>query len=153
MAFDPVEDVEEFHRKFGLLYEGKPRAVVGELGDFRVKFMHEELEEYKEAAFALSLLMSSEHEQLDEAEIAVQLAKQLDALVDLTYVVLGSAHLHGFDFREAWRRVHEANMKKVRAASAAVSKRGSAFDVVKPPGWEAPSHIDLVEDHIYRRQS
>lgn len=65
---------------------------------------------------------------------------------------LRALHLHvavhalgcGFNFREAWRRVHEANMGKVRARRAQDSTRGSVFDVVKPPGWVAPDLSDLV---------
>jgi len=69
---------------------------------------------------------------------------QLDALVDLAYVVLGTAFMHGFDFNEAWRRVHAANMQKVRATSPDVSKRNSSLDVVKPEGWTPPDLSDLT---------
>lgn len=124
--FDPVADVEAFHSKFGLKYEGGPRLLPEEIANFRTKFMQEELDEYVAAADFESQ------------------AKMLDALVDLTYVVLGNAYLHGYDFREAWRRVHAANMAKVRAASADQSKRKNVHDVVKPPGWVAPDLSDLV---------
>jgi predicted HAD superfamily Cof-like phosphohydrolase len=73
-----------------------------------------------------------------------ELVDQLDALVDLAYVVLGTAYLHGFRFNEAWRRVHAANMAKVRAERAEQSARGSTFDVVKPPGWKPADLSDLV---------
>jgi len=67
----------------------------------------------------------------DEAEV-------IDALVDLVYVALGTAHLCGFPFMKVWDAVHAANMKKIRAARACDSKRGSTFDVVKPKGWRKP---------------
>ncbi len=73
------------------------------------------------------------------------LAKKFDALIDLVYVALGTAYLHGFPFDLGWRRVHEANMKKVRATNAAQSARNSTHDVVKPPGWTAPTLDDLVK--------
>jgi hypothetical protein len=44
-------------------------------------------------------------------------------------------------------------MAKVRAPSASASKRGNAHDVVKPPGWTAPDHTDLVADHVRRGES
>jgi predicted HAD superfamily Cof-like phosphohydrolase len=116
-------DIKEFHEKFGLDYQGPPRQLDLELRVFRKDFMKEELTEYC---------------QSDD------LHGQLDALVDLVYVALGTAYMQGFDFNEAWRRVHEANMKKVRADRADQSKRGSTFDVVKPPGWTAPDLRDLV---------
>lgn len=145
--FDPVRDVEEFHEKFGLLYDGKPRVLSGELGDFRAKFLAEELSEYTDSQMVARILILEP--KPDCAELTHHLELQLDALVDLVYVALGNAHLQGFDFREAWRRVHAANMAKVRATKPSDSKRGTTFDVVKPPGWEAPNHKDLVEDHAY----
>lgn len=121
-----VEDIKDFHKKFGLEYQGPPRALPFELSEFRYNFMREELFEYADAR---------DHDDK---------AKQLDALVDLLYVAFGTAYLHGFDIRAAWNRVHEANMKKVRALREEDSVRGSTYDVVKPPGWRAPDLSDLV---------
>lgn len=126
-APDMCADIKDFHTKFRLTYDGPPRQLPYELVTFRAIFMHEELQEY-------GLAVDDEN-----------LEKQLDALVDLVYVALGTAYLHGFDFNEAWRRVHTANMKKVRAESAVDSKRNSPFDVVKPEGWVAPDLSDLVK--------
>lgn len=140
---DLVGDIEEFHRKFGLEYTGVCRTLQGELGDFREGFMNEEYTEYctnREAA-----LLELSNWEVDQANYTHHLEQQLDALVDLVYVAIGTAHMQGFDFREAWRRVHRANMAKVRATNASESKRGTTFDVVKPEGWEPPSHTDLVE--------
>lgn len=150
---DLVEDVAEFHEKFGLLYGGPPRVLLGEIAEFRKKFLEEELDEYRKATYqgqyavALSEMMSGH----PAGNVAAFLEHQLDALVDLVYVAIGTAQLQGFNFREAWRRVHEANMQKVRAERASDSKRGTAFDVVKPAGWLAPCHRDLVEHHAHRR--
>lgn len=127
MFFDPVSDIEEFHQKFQLHYDGPPRQLPPPLSIFRQKFMKEELDEYA------------------YANAKGELEGQLDALVDLMYVALGTAYLQGFDLREAWRRVHEANMKKVRVTLASQSKRKSTFDVVKPEGWTPPDLSDLVK--------
>jgi predicted HAD superfamily Cof-like phosphohydrolase len=119
------QDVKDFHEKFGLEYCGRPRHLPVDTMEFRLKFLGEELQEYA---------------------LSVTLEDQLDALVDLVYVALGTAYLHGFDFDEAWCRVHAANMKKVRAApDGSDSKRGSSHDVVKPPGWQPPDLSDLVQ--------
>lgn len=129
---DFLGDIQAFHEKFGLEYKGPPRPLPDELHDFRHRFLKEEVNEYG-----------------DNWKLAIMghidgLENQLDALVDLAYVLFGTAYLHGFPFAEAWRRVHAANMRKQRAATAADSKRGSTYDVVKPPGWVPPSHRDLV---------
>ena len=149
--FDPVRDIEEFHYKFDLLYEGAPRSLPADLQRFRSKFLREELEEYTSAVVGLEFELGLK--KIDQATVRESLEDALDALVDLVYVALGTAHLHGFNFREAWRRVHEANMKKVRADSPEASKRGSAFDVVKPVGWLKPTHEDLVRDNLHSRQT
>jgi predicted HAD superfamily Cof-like phosphohydrolase len=121
-ATDFVSDIEAFHDKFEIAYYGVPRSLPEDLQDFRCNFMVEELEEY------------------DAACKQGDLAKALDALVDLTYVVLGTAHLHGFNFNEAWARVHAANMKKVKGSS----ERSDEYDVIKPEGWTPPDLSDLI---------
>lgn len=143
-SFDPVRDIEDFHLKFRLDYGGPPRSLPESLSVFRKAFMSEELQEYR-VSEAQARSEKIKQEGVDLAEYAFHLDQMLDALVDLTYVVLGTSYLHGFDFREAWRRVHSKNMEKVRVKSEEDSKRGSIYDVVKPEGWEAPSHIDMVE--------
>jgi len=136
-------DIRDFHEKFSLEYNGPPRQLHGDFGQFRSKFMAEELAEYlgfddAEKKFFCDLaVMKSEWTSLEH---------QLDALVDLVYVAVGTAYMHGFDFDEAWRRVHEANMKKVRAVKASDSLRGSTYDVVKPPGWKPADLSDLVSN-------
>jgi predicted HAD superfamily Cof-like phosphohydrolase len=122
-----VQDIIDFHKKFGLNYDGPPRELPDLLSEFRMKFMQEELDEYCEG------------EDMHDKE------KMLDSLVDLLYVAFGTAHLHGFNIQAAWNRVHHANMQKVRAQRLEDSKRGSvAYDIVKPPNWKAPDLSDLV---------
>lgn len=138
-------DVRDFHEKFGLKYDGPPRDIDTDLQVFRTTHMIEELCEYVgtsevTAGTVQGILVGG----IPRHGIAPP-EKALDALVDLVYVALGTAYVQGFDFDEAWRRVHEANMKKVRAqADGADSKRGSGYDVVKPPGWQPASLKDLV---------
>lgn len=139
---DVSTDVESFHKKFGLEYGGRPRVVVGQLGEFRVKFLEEELREYKKAYYQASYDLQARPEM-----VAEHLEDMLDALVDIVYVAVGNAYIMGLPFDEAWRRVHVANMAKQRATTP--SERGGMFDVVKPPGWTPPSHRDLVEHHAH----
>lgn len=152
---DLFADIREFHEKFELVYEGPPRALPIDLLKFRTKFLYEEVDEYDEnSTFLTDALDKSKPDIPDEVDdITQSLALQLDALVDLVYVAVGTAYLHGFDFNEAWRRVHAANMKKVRAQKASDSKRGSTHDVVKPAGWTPPDHSDLVANHAHAETS
>lgn len=155
--FNPFLDIIQFHKKYDISYDGKPRVLPDEYNNFRIKFMQEELDEYIEAASQATLELNCAELQSDfllppdEGEFKIELAKALDALVDLVYVALGTAYLHGFDFNTAWQRVHEANMKKIRVAKVEDSTRGSEYDVVKPAGWVPPSHSDLIEDHAHQQ--
>lgn len=156
-APDMMLDIEDFHQKFGLEYTGKPRILDPELFDFRRRFIAEEFDEWTSEQAGLIEALTADDGKPEHRRITTGLHQQLDALVDLVYVTLGAAYLQfgAATFHEAWKRVQAANMAKVRAQSADESKRGSAFDVVKPQGWTPPDHHDLVKDHehlIYRHQ-
>lgn len=137
-----IRDIRDFHEKFGLAYDGPARALPLDLSEFRAKFGREEIDEYQDEN---DLAIMSETN--DNADYTYHLSNVLDALVDQMYVLVGTIYLHGMqaDFEEAWRRVHEKNMMKIRVERAEDSKRGSTFDVVKPEGWTPPDHTDLVE--------
>lgn len=117
-------DVTDFHQHFKIDYPGKPRLLPEELYAFRKKFLYEELQEFIEA-----------HEKGD-------LVKAFDSLIDLGYVLYGTVHLMGLPWSQGWKLVHQANMSKRRATSAAESAsltgRGSSVDIVKPEGWVSP---------------
>lgn len=115
------KDIRAFHEKFGLGVEpGEPRMLSKELVDFRIKFMQEELDEYRLAC--------------EEGNMV----KAFDALIDLGYVLMGTVYLHRFPYGQGWQFVHYCNMMKERVERAEQSKRGSTFDVIKPEGWEGP---------------
>jgi predicted HAD superfamily Cof-like phosphohydrolase len=124
------DKVHHFHIVFGLEVNKVPGVLSKTHHDLRTEFMGEELEEYTYA-----------HEANDMPEV-------LDALIDLIYVVAGTIDQHGFtpeQATEAFRRVHEANMQKIRVKSADESKRGTVFDVRKPKDWQPPFLDDLCE--------
>jgi predicted HAD superfamily Cof-like phosphohydrolase len=126
---DVFGNVVDFHKKFGIQYDGPPRGRDGDLFLFRDLRFHEEIKEIRDAVDA------------------AQAAEELDGYVDLVYIILGTCHLRGWDFNEAWRRVHTANMQKELASAKNPGKYGQLgdkVDIVKPEGWTAPSMQDLV---------
>lgn len=136
-------DVREFHEKFGLAPSSKKHALDLSTQIFRIRFMFEELLEYCRAVGYVPVVAEDGAVEIVPAENDFNAAQAFDGLIDLSYVALGTAYLHGFPFDAGWRRVHQANMRKVRATQSAQSKRGSTQDVVKPPGWKAPDLEDL----------
>lgn len=156
------DSVGAFHRKFDLPTSSsliKPGYVSPDLRDFRLKFLLEELGELAEG-YGLELRY-----KLTEKENATQdLPKIADALVDLVYVALGTAHFHGFPWEALFAEVQRANITKVRCGidhkfvesgegsdtckcgepQHAHSLRGSAHDVIKPRGWTGPAIIEVL---------
>jgi predicted HAD superfamily Cof-like phosphohydrolase len=116
--------IDQFHRHFEVWPEtGMPNILTPEVMEFRERFLKEEVQEFIDAYDAKDLVT------------------MFDSLIDLVYVAKGSAYLMGItstQWRLGFERVHNANMQKIRAQSAADSKRGTQLDVIKPPHWVAP---------------
>ena len=146
------KDVADFHEKFGLEWKGPLRFLDPEMAKFRHGFSSEENDEWLEKnELGLKRAAAAPVVNGDDFLVRDAFAEQLDAFVDQLYVMVGTMYLQGFtleQFEKAWERVHSANMSKVRAESAADSKRGSAFDVVKPTDWSPPCHIDLIPAYV-----
>lgn len=133
------EMVRGFHEKFGLptaAHPGKsrhwspPRMVDHDTFLFRLQFLQEELNE-----------LLKDYRAGDLPGVA-------DALADLVYVALGTAHMFGIPLDHVFQEVQRANMQKERASGSgdARSKRGSALDVVKPAGWTPPNVRGVLEE-------
>lgn len=124
-----ITDVEAFQAKFGVPMPSEPAWLEPDAQRFRESFMAEELDEFREACKERDM------------------QKAVDALLDLAYVVYGTALMMGVSpktWSVGWAEVQRANMSKRRAAHAGESKRGSALDVVKPEGWRGPDHTVTV---------
>lgn len=83
-------------------------------------------------------------EELNEIQHAIGSAaadEVVDGLIDLVVVALGTLAIAGVDTQEAWDQVQRANMAKVRGIKPGREQSGG-FDLVKPPGWQPPSHRD-----------
>lgn len=137
------EDVGDFHTKFGLknqLVDSEPEPMDPDLLLFRAKFLLEELQEFLAGA-GLYLWWNGVEVDIGAHRSHLQDDEQMfDALIDLVYVAMGTAHLKAFPWQEGWNEVQRANMTKVRAQpDGSDSKRGSSFDVVKPEGWRPPN--------------
>jgi len=111
------KQVSQFHKKYKL--DKNPNNK--KLQQARIRHMQEELNEY--------VYSVKKHDRVG----------QLDALVDLVYVALGTAYYENFKFNKAFNIVHKANMKKIRK-----STKRSKWDVVKPAGWKTPNIKECI---------
>lgn len=122
-----TSNVREFMLKFGQLVFEQPGHLTKRKLHERFEFMSEELKEFADAA-------------------AVQdLAGMADALIDLCYVLKGTAIMLGLPWEELWADVHRANMAKVRG----MTHRGHLVDACKPPGWVPPQTMVILQAHGY----
>ena len=143
-------DVGKFHEKHGLpnvtFHGANPMEVTNEMLQFRIQFMMEELLEFIAGCGGqISLDEDGQWALALPAEPKVDHAQTFDALLDLAYVVFGTAHLMGYPWQTGWMHVQAANMTKVRAKpDGSDSKRGSGLDVVKPEGWRPPDIAQVL---------
>lgn len=144
--------VGDFHEKFGLPntthHPPAPHEVSDDLLTFRVRFMTEELCEFVEDTTDISPEVKAAFETIRRAKFAFRVdpdvPKAFDALLDLDYVVHGTAHVFGFPWYVGMMEVQRANMSKERALKAEDSARGSVWDVIKPKGWTAPDIAGIL---------
>lgn len=125
MSTNWVADIAEMHLKFGV------REAVGQFDkeklraflNFRINFLQEELDELKTAKNADDVV---------------------DALVDLCVVAIGTLDVMQLNSYAAWDAVHEANMSKEVGVKASRPNPLGLPDLIKPDGWEAPTHFENV---------
>lgn len=150
-----------FHDKFKFPKPKKYELPSDEVIATRLNFL---LEELKETGWACGFSLSTTNNKgVDSVKFTrnnlILKDKEgiVDGLVDLLYVVLGTAVFFGLHnvvkksyslckrsiFEEAFNRVHAANMAKERVKNASESKRGTKYDMKKPEDWKAPQFKDL----------
>lgn len=96
--------------------------------------------------------MKEELTELIEACEIGDLTGAADALADLCWVALGTAHYFGLPFDKVWEEVRRSNMEKRRwrdgdpVKARANHLKSMSPEIVKPLGWRPPD-IDAVLDH------
>jgi hypothetical protein len=111
-------DVEELYAKFPTL----PRRPTPGLLDDSIFGMR-------------STFMLSEVLEYQDAHWHGDLVKAADSLIDLVYVVFGTAIAMGIPWEACWAHVHRANMAKEILPDAS---GGYKHSLAKPEGWQSP---------------
>lgn len=127
-------DVGDFHKKFNIpAYD--PRKLCAfpspEILEYRLKFLKEEVSEFEKAV---------SEKDLTEA---------VDAIADIIYVALGTAHYLNVPFSKVWEEVQRSNMDRELCTreNCPPDKQYRADMVIKPPGWVGPRIESLIESH------
>ena len=109
------QDVRDFHIKFGLTIASEPCMLEKQPMQYRLDFIDEE------------------YDELERAWYSGNMHQVADALVDLSYVIHGTAAMMGLPWQQLWNEVHRTNMAK-ELGEATDHKIG----IVKPLGWTPP---------------
>jgi predicted HAD superfamily Cof-like phosphohydrolase len=123
-----VQDINNMHTKFGVnewitkKIAAEDKDSLAEFLRFRIAFLREELDE-----------TSNAYNIADDEEV-------VDGLIDLCVVAIGTLDAFGIDADKAWDRVHAANMSKEPGVKPGRPNPLGLPDLMKPEGWEAPSH-------------
>ena len=139
--------VAEFLDKFGIPRKYEPTFIEDRLFIKRCEHIREELNElaYTYGYIEANKLDLSKWTKVVDSKAPLE--EVLDALIDIQYLVLGTALMHGFGliFEEAFERVHKANMAKKLIHHISNKDNQMKFGVMKPEGWIMPDLKGLID--------
>lgn len=130
-----VSDIAAMHTKFGTntAVRNLSAESLKTFLKFRIDFLQEELDEMRNAA------LDPDYKKPDDRAEDI-----VDALIDLCVVAIGTLDAFDVDSAEAWNRVHAKNMEKEVGIKESRPNPLGLPDLIKPVGWESPTHIDNV---------
>jgi hypothetical protein len=124
MSKDIFRDIREMHDHFGV------RKAVLKLDVARLR----EFLRFRADCVA---------EEVSELEAGLRRPEEVvDALIDIMVFAAGTLDLFGVDGQKAWDEVLKANTSKEVGVKEGRPNPYGLPDLVKPAGWEAPSHAD-----------
>ena len=121
--------VDEFHKSYGM-----PRGTVTINEDFS-KLTEKDAKRIKLRAD----LTAEEYRELAIADSPEEIMKES---CDLVYVILGMFVEFGWDFDEAFKRVHESNLSKLDDDGKPLYREDGK--ILKGPNYTAPTLKDLL---------
>ena len=79
-------------------------------------------------------LINEEYNEFCQAVYDRDEVEQLDACMDMIWVILGYCHMKGYNVEGAWNEVARSNLMKIDTTTGKVIKREDG-KVLKPEGW------------------
>ena len=129
MSDNWFKDMQDMHIKYGVnkWMQAEKQSDVdikrfNKFMEFRIGMMQEELDETKNA-----------YKEKNAEEM-------VDGIIDLCVFAIGTLEVFGVDANKAWDEVYKANMSKEVGVKEGRPNPLGLPDLVKPEGWEGPSH-------------
>jgi predicted HAD superfamily Cof-like phosphohydrolase len=88
-------------------------------------------------------LIAEEYDEFCHAVVMRDEVEQLDACMDMIWVILGYCHMKGYDIRGAWKEVADSNLSKIDSKTGKVIRREDG-KILKPEGWTPPNLTRFV---------
>lgn len=124
-----VKDIHDMHNKYGV-------------HDWFEKNKDDKELIAKYLRFRLKMCMEEMNESIDAALFDKNSEEVVDGLIDLCVFAIGTLDVFGVDANAAWDSVYEANMNKTVGVKPGRPNPFGLPDLVKPSGWQPPSHKD-----------
>jgi predicted HAD superfamily Cof-like phosphohydrolase len=120
------QDMEDMHDKFGVREAIKKmdKDTLRKFLKFRGECVQEEVDEL--------------HHAISGKDIDAE--ETVDALIDIIVFAIGTLDIFGVDANKAWNEVLNANLAKEVGIKKERPNPYGLPDLIKPAGWEAPSH-------------
>tara|TARA_R100001480_G_scaffold921_2_gene2666 strand:- start:575 stop:1000 length:426 start_codon:yes stop_codon:yes gene_type:complete len=129
MSTNWFNDMIDMHHKYGVdkwmgneMQSDADTRKLKKFMEFRLGMMQEELDETKQA------FKDNNPEEI------------VDGIIDLCVFAIGTLEVFGVDANKAWDQVYKANMSKEVGIKEGRPNPLGLPDLVKPEGWEGPSH-------------
>ena len=98
----------------------------------------------EENAELYARLIAEEYQEFMDARKDMDEAEQLDACMDMIWVILGYSLMKGYDISGAWNDVVKTNMAKVDPLTGKVRRREDG-KILKPEGWQPPDMTKFLK--------
>lgn len=90
-------------------------------------------------------LLRQEYRELNQAIERNDLEQIYDGILDMLYVLIGTAHVYGLPLNQGMQSVHNANMQKLHATGDSQCNKP-----IKPPGWKPPNLREVLKANGWR---
>lgn len=97
----------------------------------------------EETAKLYANLIEEEFYEFRQALYENDNVEQLDACMDMIWVILSYCHAKKYDIRGAWDEVTKTNLSKIDSTTGKVRRREDG-KILKPEGWKEPDFSKFV---------